>query len=142
LVYPGIGKPPLGKNGIYLEFLGHHLVYHIPLWRYVASPWPFNPGGIYTRLLMKRFGTTLVIMVIGKNKMIGYYEVVSDKPTIYQLRFAALLHELKSQTKDPAAGVINERKLIEPNEFFEYVQIKNYRSMLDEAAKWFEKIKI
>ncbi|MFH1705706.1 MAG: hypothetical protein ABH867_02265 [Patescibacteria group bacterium] len=81
-------------------------------------------------------------MVIGKNKMIGYYEVVSDKPTIYQLRFAALLHELKSQTKDPAAGVINERKLIEPNEFFEYVQIKNYRSMLDEAAKWFEKIKI
>ena len=49
---------------------------------------------------------------------------------------------MDAQTKDPAAGVINERKLIEPNEFFEYVQIKNYRSMLDEAAKWFEKIKI
>ncbi len=80
-------------------------------------------------------------ITIGDNKMIGYYEVVSDKPTIYQLRFAAKILDFKTSTKDPISGVINERKLVEPNEFLKHVQIKDYEIMLNEAIKWFEKNK-
>ena len=79
---------------------------------------------------------------IGKSEMIGYYEVVSSKPTIYQLRFVAMINELKVQTVDPATGVISERKLIKPNEFFNYVKIEDYRPMLNEAVKWFKKNKL
>jgi len=78
-------------------------------------------------------------VTIGKNVMIGYYEVISDKPTIYQLRFAALLNEMKPSTIDPALGVVNERKFVPPDEFFKYVEIKNYRPMIDEAISWFKK---
>ena len=78
-------------------------------------------------------------VTIGKNEMIGYYEVVSDKSTIYQLRFAALLSEEKPSTIDPALGVVNERKFVSPDEFFRYVKIKDYEPMLDEAISWFKK---
>ena len=78
-------------------------------------------------------------VTIGKNAMIGYYEVVSDKSTIYQLRFAALLSEKKPLTIDPALGVVNERKFVSPDEFFKYVKIKDYKPMLDEAISWFKK---
>ena len=77
-----------------------------------------------------------VDVTIGANKMIGYYEVISAEPTVYQLRFVALLDELKTQTKDPATGVINERKFIEPSEFFEYIKYEDYRPMLDVAVEW------
>jgi len=79
-------------------------------------------------------------VTIGKNAMIGYYEVISDKSTIYQLRFAALLNEMKLSTIDPALGVVNQRKFIPSNEFFKYVKIKDYRLMIDEAVNWFKKI--
>lgn len=78
-------------------------------------------------------------VTIGKNAMIGYYEVVSGKSTIYQLRFAALLDEKKPSTIDPASGVLNERKFVSPDEFFRYVKIKDYEPMLDEAINWFKK---
>jgi len=78
-------------------------------------------------------------VTIEDNKMIGYYKVVSDESTIYQLRFAAMLHEVKAQAKDLNTGVINERKFVDPNEFFGYIQIEDYRPMLDEAIKWFQK---
>lgn len=80
-------------------------------------------------------------VTISKNAMIGYYEVISDKPTIYQLRFAASLNEIKPSTIDPALGVVNERKFVPLDEFFKYVKIKNYRSMLNEATSWFKKNK-
>jgi ADP-ribose pyrophosphatase YjhB (NUDIX family) len=80
-------------------------------------------------------------VTIGKNAMIGYYEVISDKSTIYQLRFAALLSKKKPSTIDPALGVVNERKFVPPDEFFRYVKIKDYEPMLDEAISWFKRIK-
>ena len=80
-----------------------------------------------------------VDVTIGKNAMIGYYEVVSDKSTIYQLRFAALLNEKKPLTIDPALGVVNERKFVSLDEFFRYVEIKDYEPMLNEAISWFKK---
>jgi len=76
---------------------------------------------------------------IGKNIMIGYYEVISDKSTIYQLRFAALLDKKKPRTIDPDSGTVKERKFVPPDEFFNYVKIEGYRLMIDEAISWFEK---
>jgi len=78
-------------------------------------------------------------VTIGKNTMIGYYKVISDKSTIYQLRFAALLDKKKPLTIDPALEVVNERKFVPSDEFFNYVKIKDYKPMLDEAISWFKK---
>ncbi len=78
-------------------------------------------------------------VIIGENIMIGYYEVISDKPTIYQLRFAALLDKKKPRTIDPDSGTVKERKFIPSDEFFNYVKIEDYRSMIDEAISWFKK---
>ena len=80
-------------------------------------------------------------VTISKNAMIGYYEVVSDKPTIYQLRFAALLDKKKPRTIDPDSGAVKKRKFVPPNEFFKYVKIKDYRPMFNEAISWFKKNK-
>ncbi|MBU1180409.1 NUDIX hydrolase [Patescibacteria group bacterium] len=77
---------------------------------------------------------------INKNQMIGYFEVISDKPAIYQLRFACTIKTINKQTVDPANNNVNERKLVKPIEFFDYVKIENYRPMIAEAIKWFEKI--
>lgn len=79
---------------------------------------------------------------ISQNGMIGYFEVVSDEPTIYQLRYAAIIDQIKPQTIDPATNVINERKFIKPNEFFGFIEYEEYRPMLEEAVKWYEKNKI
>jgi hypothetical protein len=73
--------------------------------------------------------------------MIGYFEVVSDEPTIYQLRYAAIIDQINTQTVDPATNEINERKFIKPNEFFDYIKYEEYKPMLDEAVKWYEKNK-
>ena len=78
-------------------------------------------------------------VTIGKNIMVGYYEVVSDKLTIYQLRFAALLDKKKPRTIDPDSGTVKERKFVPPDEFFNYVKIEDYHSMIDEAISWFKK---
>jgi len=78
-------------------------------------------------------------VTIGKNTMIGYYEVISDKPTIYQLRFAALLDKKKPSTIDPDSGAVKERKFVLFDEFFNYVKIEDYRLMIDEAISWFKK---
>jgi len=80
-------------------------------------------------------------VTINKNAMIGYYEVISSEPKIYQLRFASLIKEKKPQTLDPALGVVNERKFVPPDEFLKYVKIKDYRPMLNEAISWFKKNK-
>ena len=80
-------------------------------------------------------------VTIGKNAMIGYYEVISDKSTIYQLRFATLLNGMKLSTIDPALGVVNQRKFVLPAEFFKYIEIKDYEPMLDEAISWFKNIR-
>ena len=76
--------------------------------------------------------------VIEESKMIGYYEVILEESTIYQLRFAARLKELMPQAVDPATGKLNERKLVEPDEFFTYVKIEDYRPMIDAAMRWYE----
>ncbi len=73
--------------------------------------------------------------------MIGYFEVVSDKSTIYQLRYAALINEVKPQTVDLATNEINERKFIRPDEFFDYIEYDDYRPMLDVAIGWHKKNK-
>jgi ADP-ribose pyrophosphatase YjhB (NUDIX family) len=78
---------------------------------------------------------------IVQNGMIGYFEVISDEPTIYQLRYAAIIDQINPQTVDPATNKINERKFIKPNEFFDYVKIKDYRPIIDEATEWFKKNK-
>jgi len=71
----------------------------------------------------------------------GYFEVVSDEPTIYQLRYAAIVDQVNQQTVDPATNEINERKFIKPNEFFDYIEYGEYRPMLEEAVKWYQKNK-
>lgn len=78
-------------------------------------------------------------VTIGKNIMIGYYEVISDKSTIYQLRFAALLDKKKPRTIDPDSGTVKERKFVSPDEFFNYIKIEDYHLMIDEAISWFKK---
>jgi 8-oxo-dGTP pyrophosphatase MutT (NUDIX family) len=79
-----------------------------------------------------------VNITISKSKMIGYFEVVSNKPTIYQLRYAALIDEINPSQIDPALNVINERKLINPNEFFNYIKYEDCGPMLNEAVAWFK----
>ena len=78
---------------------------------------------------------------IDEYQMIGYFEVPIDNSTIYQLRFTCKIKAVNKQTIDPAKNIINERKFVKPNEFFDYVKIENYRPMIDEAIKWFEKHK-
>lgn len=79
---------------------------------------------------------------IGKYQMIGYFEVSSNNSTIYQLRFVCRIKKINKQTIDPAKGIINERKFVKPDEFFNYVTLENYRSMMAEAIKWFNKHEI
>lgn len=74
---------------------------------------------------------------IGCNKMVGYFEVISNKETTYQLRYAVVIDKIFPQTIDPDSGKINERKFIRPNEFFDYVQIDDYKEMLNEAINWY-----
>ena len=93
-------------------------------------------------IALKRELEEEVDVSISLGKMIGYFEVISDKSTIYQLRYAALIEEVNSQTIDPATNEINERKFIKPNEFFDYISYYEYRPMLDEAIKWYKKNKI
>jgi len=120
---------------------GHVLIKREPgkLWNLPGGTVEHNETPIQT---LERELEEEVDVVVGDNKMIGYYKVVSSKPTIYQLRFAAMIHKLNTQTKDPDIDLINERKLVKPNEFFDYVKIENYHPMLDEAVKWFEKNKL
>jgi len=74
---------------------------------------------------------------IDKYQMVGYFEI-PDNPTFYQLRFACKIKIINQQTIDPAKNIINERKFVKPDEFFNYVKIENYRPMIDEAVKWFK----
>ena len=78
---------------------------------------------------------------IGHFGMIGYFEVISDKSTSYQLRYAALVSAVNPQMIDPAINVVNERKFIKLNEFFNYIKYDDYRPMLDDAVEWYEKNK-
>jgi ADP-ribose pyrophosphatase YjhB (NUDIX family) len=89
---------------------------------------------------LKRELAEEVDVEIDKCRMIGYFEVLSDSPTIYQLRFACRVKKINLQTPDPASNFLNERKFVIPNEFFDYVKIEDYRPMIDEAIKWFKKI--
>jgi len=66
--------------------------------------------------------------------MIGYFEVPNN-PTIYQLRYVYRIKKINKQTIDPAKNIINERKFVKPEEFFNYVKIENYRLIMDEAVK-------
>jgi len=134
-------KPVTQIYGICFDNLGRILVI-----RESGKSWNIPGGtpelGETPTQTLKRELEEEVDVSIGVNEMIGYYEVVSNKPTIYQLRFAAMLDRLKTQTKDPDTGLINERKLIKPNEFFKYIKIEDYRFMLDEAVKWYKKNKL
>lgn len=76
---------------------------------------------------------------ISRNQMIGYIKVLlDDNSTIYQLRFACIIEKIEKQTIDPANNRINKRKFVSNREFFDYVEIEDYRPMIDEAIKWFE----
>jgi len=90
---------------------------------------------------LKRELEEKVDVSIAQNGMIGYFEVVFDKPTIYQLRYAIIINQVNPQTIDPATNEINERKFIKPNEFFDYIQYSEYRPMFKEAIKWYKKNK-
>lgn len=79
---------------------------------------------------------------IGKCQMIGYFEVPSNNPTIYQLRFVCRIKKINKQTIDPAKGIINERKFVKPDKFFDYVTFENYQPMIAEAIKRFNKHEI
>ena len=52
--------------------------------------------------------------------------------------YHALLNKIKPLTIDPALGIVNQRKFVSPNDFFKYVKIKDYRSMVHEATSWFK----
>lgn len=91
---------------------------------------------------LKREMDEEVDVTIDKSQMIGYFEVLSENPTIYQLRFACTIKTIKESTIDPCStkNVIHKRKFVKPNEFFDFVKIEDYRPMLDEAVEWFKKI--
>lgn len=98
-------------------------------------------SGETPEVTMKRELEEEVDVTIGRHGMIGYFEVISDEPTIYQLRYAALVEKVNSQTVDPATNEINDRKFIKLGEFFDYIKYTEYRPMLKEAAKWYEENK-
>ena len=77
---------------------------------------------------------------IDKYRMIGYYKVILNNSIFYQLRFACRVKTINQQTPDPASDSLNERRFIMSNEFFDHVKIEGYRTMMDEAIKWFKKI--
>jgi ADP-ribose pyrophosphatase YjhB (NUDIX family) len=131
-------KPITQVYCVCFDDLGNVLIKREPgkLWNLPGGTIEYNETPVQT---LERELEEEVDVVVGDNKMIGYYKVVSNKPTIYQLRFAAMIHKLNTQTKDPDIDLINERKLVKPNKFFDYVKIEDYRPMLSEAIKWFEK---
>lgn len=77
---------------------------------------------------------------IDKFQMIGYFEVVSYNPTIYQLRFACRVKAINKPSPDLGIGNMNRIKFVMANDFFNYVKIEDYRPMLNEGIKWFKKI--
>ncbi|MBD3209127.1 NUDIX hydrolase [Candidatus Woesearchaeota archaeon] len=65
-----------------------------------------------------------------------------DKEAVYQLRFAAIIDEIKPLTPDPDNGELWERKFIEPEEFLEYLPWSAIGERLVQLAKeWFERNK-
>ncbi len=81
-----------------------------------------------------------VSVTLLKAEMIGYMEVISKtNPSIYQLRFAAIIDNILPLEKDPATNEFNERLFILPKDFFNYVKYKDYKPMIDTAIEWYNK---
>ena len=133
-------KPITQVYGVCFDTAGNVLILRTP-----GKSWNIPGGkpelGEAPELTLKRELEEEVDVSIAQNGMIGYFEVVSDEPTIYQLRYAAIVDQVNQQTVDPATNEINERKFIKPNEFFDYIEYGEYRPMLEEAVKWYQKNK-
>jgi ADP-ribose pyrophosphatase YjhB (NUDIX family) len=76
---------------------------------------------------------------VGVHAMIGYQEVIeTDKPTVYQLRYAAIIERVDPQQIDPAKGTIHERIFIPTYEVMNYIVYPQYRDMFMSANRWYE----
>lgn len=131
-------KPITQVYGVCFNMLGQVLIFKSP-----DSTWNI-PGGSPEKEevpieTLKRELKEEVDITIRENKMIGYYKVISDTPSIFQLRYVAIIDKLQTQTEDPDTGIINERKFVHARDFFKYVKIEDYRPMIEEAVKWFRK---
>lgn len=126
--------------GVCFDLSGNVLIMRTP-----GKSWNIPGGtpelGETPEATLKRELEEEIDISISQNEMIGYFEVSSDELTIYQLRYAAIIDKVNPQTMDPAINVINERKFINTNEFFDYIEYEEYRPMLEEAIKWYEKNK-
>ncbi len=134
-------KPITQVYGVCFDRSGNILIM-----REVGKSWNI-PGGTpesneTPEITLKRELEEEVDITITRCEMIGYFEVVSDEPTSYQVRYAAIIDKINPQTIDPATNAIHERKFIQPNEFFDYIHYEEYRPMLEEAIRWCEKNKI
>ena len=86
-------------------------------------------------------------VILDKLSMIGACEVIfRDNPNknqgehFYQLRYFAIIKEIKEHTKDPFSGKKFERKLIKPSEFTKYIKWgKIGEEMLSAAIKEYDK---
>jgi len=78
-------------------------------------------------------------VTISDKQMIGYFEVVSGHSTIYQLRYACLIETIRDQSLDPTSNATNERKFVKQKDFFDFVNIADYKPMIEEAIKWFKR---
>lgn len=76
---------------------------------------------------------------IGGIRKIGFIRAISrsnPKNVYYGLRFFARIEKIRSQTTDPAEGLIPERKFIAPDKFDDYFHWgKNGRSQLKAALR-------
>lgn len=133
-------KPITQVYGVCFDRAGNVLIMRTP-----GKSWNI-PGGkpeldATPEVTLKRELEEEVDVTISKNKMIGYFEVVSDEPTIYQLRYAAIIDKVNPQTMDPATNTINERKFVKPNEFLITLNMKNTVQCLKKQLSGMKKIK-
>jgi|SRR3989344_4921575 len=80
-------------------------------------------------------------VVLGKCKMIGCQEVLMDEKIFYQLRYAAIIEEIKKLKPDHDTGRTMKRKFVKPSEFNKYVKWGDIgdsilRLSLEEFKKW------
>ncbi|MBN1275301.1 NUDIX hydrolase [Candidatus Woesearchaeota archaeon] len=81
--------------------------------------------------------TLKTVGFIGVQK-VEYLDI--DKEPVYQLRFAAIIDEVKQLTPDPDTGKLWERRFIDPESFLEYLPWGAIGKRLVHLAKsFFEK---
>ena len=94
---------------------------------------------------LKREVSEEACVKLAKCALIGYFEIFfpenpnkSEGKHFYQARYACLISQIMKMKKDPATGVLFERKFVSPSEFLSYIKWKNAEEMLAAAVRKFK----